>query len=117
RKTGRHFDMARLQLLMENINEQKSYIAEAAQMIGAARPCPVSIADKMPNTMIPQSHRGSAWAVAHARRFRDEVAERVGQGTAVATNECLRLMWIGAGVWHDPGFYKSLEDRLGAVFV
>ena len=42
-------------------------------LIGEARPCPVSIADQMPNTMIPQWHRGSDWAVAHARRFRDEV--------------------------------------------
>ena len=62
---------------MEKINEQEGYIAEAARLIGAARPCPVSIADQMPNTMIPQWHRGSDWAVAHAKRFRDEVAERV----------------------------------------
>ena len=52
-------------------------------MIGAARPCPVSIADQMPNTMIPQWHRGSDWAVAHARRFRDEVAERIDSGAGV----------------------------------
>ena len=26
-------------------------------------------------------------------------------------------MWIGAGLWHDPGFYNALEQRLGAVFV
>jgi hypothetical protein len=26
-------------------------------------------------------------------------------------------MWIGAGVWHDPGFYQALEETLGAVFV
>jgi hypothetical protein len=55
--------------------------------------------------------------VAHARKFRDEVAARVEQGTGVATHERLRLMWIGAGVWHDPGFYQALEERHGAVFV
>ncbi|MCP5143637.1 MAG: 2-hydroxyacyl-CoA dehydratase [Gammaproteobacteria bacterium] len=117
RKTGRRFDPARLETLMHRINEQEGYIAEAARMIGEARPCPVSIADQMPNTMIPQWHRGSDWAVAHARKFRDEVAERVKQGIGVAANEKLRLMWIGAGVWHDPGFYQALEQRLGAVFV
>ncbi|MGA0805294.1 MAG: 2-hydroxyacyl-CoA dehydratase subunit D [Pseudohongiellaceae bacterium] len=117
RRTGRRFDPARLEALMHNINRQESYLAEAAAMIGKARPCPVSIADQMPNTMIPQWHRGSAWAVEHARRFRDEVAARVQQGTGVATNERLRLMWIGAGVWHDPGFYQALEERHGAVFV
>jgi benzoyl-CoA reductase subunit B len=117
RKTGRQFNHERLLTLMERINEQEGYIAEAAQLIGTARPCPVSITDQMPNTMIPQWHRGSDWAVAHARRFRDEVAARVQAGVGVATHERLRLMWIGAGVWHDTAFYQSLEERLGAVFV
>jgi hypothetical protein len=102
---------------MHKINEQEGYIAEASHLIATARPCPVSIADQMPNTMIPQWHRGSDWAVAHARKFRDEVAERVANGIGVAANERVRLMWIGAGVWHDPGFYQALEERLGAVFV
>jgi len=117
KKTGRQFSEVRLASLMDRINEQESYIAEAARMIGAARPCPVSIADQMPNTMIPQWHRGSDWAVAHAKRFRDEVAERVEAGVGVSAVERIRLMWIGAGLWHDPGFYNALEERLGAVFV
>ena len=117
KKTGRRFSATKLTALMEKINEQEGYIAEAAQLIGAARPCPVSIADQMPNTMIPQWHRGSEWAVAHAMRFRDEVAERVKAGVSVSSNERIRLMWIGAGLWHDPGFYNALEEQLGAVFV
>lgn len=117
RKTGKRFDLDRLSRLMDKINQQESYIAEAAHMIGEARPCPVSIADQMPNTMIPQWHRGSGWAVAHARKFRDEVAQRIKSGIGSASNERLRLMWIGAGLWHDPGFYQALEEKLGAVFV
>lgn len=117
RKTDRRFEMSRLELLMERINEQEGYIAEAARLIGATRPCPVSITDQMPNTMIPQWHRGSEWAVAHARRFRDEVVERVRSGAAASANERTRLMWIGAGLWHDPGFYNALEELHGAVFV
>jgi len=116
-RTGRRFDEQKFIALMHAINEQEGYIAEAARLIGDARPCPVSIADQMPNTMIPQWHRGSDWAVAHARRFRDEVAERVAKGIAASANEKVRLMWIGAGLWHDPGFYSALEDRYGAVFV
>ena len=104
RKTDRRFDEHKLEALMHRINEQESYIAEAADLIGTARPCPVSIADQMPNTMIPQWHRGSDWAVAHARLFRDEVADRVTRGIGATPNERIRLMWIGAGVWHDPGF-------------
>lgn len=117
RRTGRKFDEEKFHYLMERINEQEGYIWEAAQAIGKARPCPVSIAEQMPNTMIPQWHRGSDWAVAHAKKFRDEVIERIDQGLGASSNERLRLMWIGAGVWHDPGFYQALEDTLGAVFV
>lgn len=116
-RTGRKFDEAKLHHLMERINEQEGYIWEAAKAIGEARPCPVSIAEQMPNTMIPQWHRGSDWAVAHAKRFRDEVMERIAGGQGSASNERIRLMWIGAGLWHDPGFYQALEARLGAVFV
>jgi benzoyl-CoA reductase/2-hydroxyglutaryl-CoA dehydratase subunit BcrC/BadD/HgdB len=115
-RTGRRFDEAKFQYLMERVNEQEGYLWEAAQAIGRTRPCPVSIAEQMPNTMIPQWHRGSDWAVNHARRFRDEVLERVEQGLGAAAHERIRLMWIGAGVWHDPGFYQALEQRLGAVF-
>jgi hypothetical protein len=102
---------------MERINVQEQLLYEAALMIGSARPCPVGIADQMPNAMIPQWHRGSDWAVAHARRFRDEVKERVSQGLGISGEERIRLMWIGAGLWHDPGFYNALEQLHGAVFV
>ena len=117
RRTGRKFDEEKLHYLMERTNEQEGYLWEAAQAIGQARPCPVSIAEQMPNTMIPQWHRGSDWAVTHAKRFRDEVIDRIDRGLGAASNEKLRLMWIGAGVWHDPGFYQALEETLGAVFV
>ena len=116
-RTGRKFDYDKLHHLMERINEQEGYIWEAAQVLGSARPCPVSIAEQMTNTMIPQWHRGSGWAVAHAKRFRDEVLDRAAQGIGAASQEKSRLMWIGAGLWHDPAFYQSLEDTLGAVFV
>lgn len=117
RKTGRRFELAKLEALMERINEQEGYLAEAADLAGTVRPCPVSIIDQMPNTMIPQWHRGSDWAVAHARRFRDEVRARARAGVGIAAEERLRLMWIGAGLWHDTSFYQALEERLGAVFV
>lgn len=117
RKTDRRFDPARLDALMLKIDEQEKALWEAARAIGEARPCPVSIAEQMPNTMIPQWHRGSEWAVAHARRFRDEVLDLIERGIGASANERVRLMWIGAGLWHDPGFYQALEESLGAVFV
>src|SRR5690554_6574799 len=116
RKTDRKFDLGELARLMERINEQEQLLAETAEIVGSARPCPISLNDQMTNTMIPQWHRGSDWAVAHARRFRDEVLERVRAG-ASGFNERVRLMWIGAGLWHDTSFYEALEERAGAVFV
>jgi benzoyl-CoA reductase subunit B len=117
RKTSRRFDPVKFEALMLRINEQEQYLDEAAEIIATARPCPVSIVDQMPNTMIPQWHRGSAWAVAHARRFRDAVRERAQAGIGIAPQEKIRLMWIGAGLWHDTSFYQALEERQGAVFV
>jgi benzoyl-CoA reductase subunit B len=117
RETGRRFELNKLGELMERINRQEELLYEAALEIGRARPCPVSIADQIPNVMIPQWHRGSEWALGHAQRFRDEVRERVEAGAGAGERERIRLMWIGAGLWHDPGFYSALEARLGAVFV
>ena len=116
-RTGRRFEMERLATLMERINEQEELLAEAARIAGETRPCPVSLNDQMTNTMITQWHRGSDWAVDHARRFLDEVRERARSATGAAPTERLRLMWIGAGLWHDTSFYQALEARLGAVFV
>ena len=115
--TGRRFDFDRLKTVMDNINAQEELLEEASDLATHTRPCPISVADQMPNVMIPQWHRGSAWALNHARRFRDEVKARVDAGQAVAAKERYRLMWIGAGLWHDPGFYSALEQRMGAVFV
>jgi benzoyl-CoA reductase/2-hydroxyglutaryl-CoA dehydratase subunit BcrC/BadD/HgdB len=115
RKTGRRFDPDRLVALMERINEQETLLAEAARIVGETRPCPVSLNDQMTNTMITQWHRGSDWAIAHARRFLDEVRDRARAGAGSA--ERIRLMWVGAGLWHDTSFYAALEQRTGAAFV
>jgi len=116
-RTGREFRESRLTHLMNRINEQEELLADAGRLAHETIPCPVAITDQMPNTMIPQWHRGSDWAVEHARAFRDEIAERVRNGHGVAANEKIRMMWIGAGLWHDPGFYNALEESHGAVFV
>lgn len=117
RRTGRRFEMARLNALMERINEQEELLAEAADIVANARPCPISVNDQMTNTMITQWHRGSEWAVEHARSFLAEVRSRAIAGTGHSAEERLRLMWVGAGLWHDTAFYHALEERLGAVFV
>src|SRR5690606_28669529 len=103
-RTGRRFDEAKFHHLMERVNEQEGYLWEAAQAIGRTRPCPVSIGGQMPNAMIPPWRRGSEWAAPHARRLRGEVPVRIEQGLGASSKQRIRLMWIGAGVWHAPGF-------------
>lgn len=116
-QTGRQFDDNKLLDLMKRINRQEEVLGEAARLAIETVPCPVSIVDQMPNTMIAQWHRGSDWAIQHVQRFRDEIRERVNQGSSVYKNERIRMMWIGAGLWHDIKFYQALEERYGAVFV
>ena len=43
--------------------------------------------------------------------------ERVEKGIAACPGERMRLMWVGAGLWHDIDFYTAFEESFGAVFV
>lgn len=117
KKTDRRFDENKFKQLMERINEQEEILGECAELAVETVPCPVSIVDQMPNVMIPQWHRGSEWALSHVKKFRDELKQRVEEKAAVCDNEKIRMMWIGAGLWHDSSFYQELEKQFGAVFV
>lgn len=114
--TQRKFDHSAFAAYMEQIERQELIFEEASQMIAAADRCPVRISEQIPNVMIPQWHRGSDWALAHAERFRDEVAQRIKSNSAVVEDERTRMMWIGAGLWFDTKFYNAFEADLGAVF-
>jgi benzoyl-CoA reductase subunit B len=114
--TERSFDLDALGELMQAVHRQETAFEEAGDLVAAAERCPVRIAEQIPNVMIPQWHRGSRWAVAHAERFRDEVATRVAAGAAVCEAERIRMMWIGAGLWFDTDFYAAFEESHGAVF-
>ena len=112
---GRRTEDGALAALMARIDRQERLFDETAQLIADAPRLPVRISEMIPNVMIPQWHRGSDWALAHAHRFRDEVAARIRDGAAVVADESVRMMWIGAGLWFDTGFYAAFEE-LGAVF-
>jgi benzoyl-CoA reductase subunit B len=114
---GGKFRAARLRQLMEGVNRQEEYFDEVRDLICAAPQTPVRMNEQVINVMNAQWHRGSPWAVDHARAFRDEVRHRVEQGIAACPRETLRLMWVGAGLWHDTGFYTAFEESHGAVFV
>jgi benzoyl-CoA reductase subunit B len=114
---GQRFREADLAAFLDRVNQQEECFEEARQLINTAPRCPVRVAEQMSSVMAAQWHRGSAWALGHAQRFRDEVKARVAQGVAACPGERKRLMWIGAGLWHDTGFYAQWEASHGAVFV
>jgi benzoyl-CoA reductase subunit B len=117
RITGRQFQIDRLHDRMERVNRQEEYFEEACRMICDAPRVPVRMNEQVTNVMAAQWERGSDWAVEHARAFRDEIRNRVKQGVAACPGERLRLMWVGAGIWHDTDFYTAFEEEFGAVFV
>ena len=114
---GHRFHEAHLRELMEGVNRQEEYFDEVRDLICAAPQTPVRVNEQVINVMNAQWHRGSKWAVNHARAFRDEVRHRVEQGIAAYPGEKRRLMWVGAGLWHDTDFYTAFEQSHGAVFV
>ena len=117
RITKREFDSAVLRTLMEGVNRQEEYFEEVRDLICTAPRTPVRMSEQISNVMAAQWLRGSDWAINHARTFRDEVKARVDQGIAACPSERLRLMWVGAGLWHDTDFYTAFEEKFGAVFV
>ncbi|HVI99850.1 MAG TPA: 2-hydroxyacyl-CoA dehydratase family protein [Sphingomonas sp.] len=115
--TGRRFDEDRFRAVMALVDEQEEYYRATRDLIARTVPAPIGIVDSMPATMVPQWHRGSAWARDAARAFHDEVAERVAAGQAAVPDERIRLMWVGRGLWSDTAFYQKWEESHGAVFV
>jgi benzoyl-CoA reductase/2-hydroxyglutaryl-CoA dehydratase subunit BcrC/BadD/HgdB len=117
RITAKKFDPDRLRAVMEGVNRQEEYFEEVRDLICAAPLTPVRMHEQITNVMATQWIRGSEWAIAHAKKFRDEVKARVERGVAACRSERLRLMWVGAGLWHDIDFYTDFEAGYGAVFV
>jgi benzoyl-CoA reductase/2-hydroxyglutaryl-CoA dehydratase subunit BcrC/BadD/HgdB len=115
--TGKALSHAKLVEVMELVNEQEEYFRRTRDLIAKTIPCPVSVPDQIASTMIPQWHRGTLWGLDQARMFYEEVKGRVESGQAACQNEKLRLMWIGAGLWHNTAFYQHFEEKYGAVFV
>jgi len=115
--TGRAWDPERFEEIMRLGNEQAQWNRRARDLVAAARPTPVRVTDSIPAVMLPQWHRGTAWARDAAKALHDELAERVERGVAIVPHERARLMWIGRGLWHDLDLYRHVEQEHGAVFV
>lgn len=115
--SGKRYDEAALRAFLQRVNQQEECFEDVRQMIATAPRCPVRIGEQITNVMATQWHRGSDWALSHARAFRDEVKARVDAGIGACDQERKRLMWVGAGLWHNTAFYSDYEASHGAAFV
>ncbi|WP_249018678.1 2-hydroxyacyl-CoA dehydratase family protein [Conexibacter sp. S30A1] len=115
--TGRRFSESRFTEVMHLANEQAEHNRATRDLVAGTRPAPVSAAETMPAVMIPQWHRGSAWARDAAQLLREEVQQRVDAGQAAHRGEKLRLMWLGRGLWSSLGLYQHFQETYDAVFV
>ena len=116
-RTGQVFDQEKFIEIMQLVNEQENYYRLTRDLIAKTHPVPVSIADTMPATMVPQWHRGTRWARDAAKRFYEEIKAKTQAGDSVCSHEHLRLMWIGRGLWSDMSFYQRWQESHGAVFI
>jgi benzoyl-CoA reductase subunit B len=115
--SGRTLDREALRERLERVNQQEEIFDATRRLIAAAPEAPVRMTEQISNVMATQWVRGTDWAIAHARVFHDEVKRRVDEGVAACPGERSRLMWVGAGLWHDTDFYTAFEPSHQAVFV
>jgi benzoyl-CoA reductase subunit B len=115
--SGRRLDGDDLRRRLELVNQQEEVFDAVRHLIATAPESPVRMTEQIANVMATQWVRGTDWALAHARAFHDEVKHRVAAGVAACPGERARLMWIGAGLWHDTEFYTAFESSHRATFV
>jgi benzoyl-CoA reductase subunit B len=113
----RRLDRGALTERLERVNRQEEIFDAARKLIASAPATPVRMTEQIANVMATQWVRGTDWAIRHAETFYDEIRQRVDEGIAACPDERVRLMWVGAGLWHDTDFYTAFEDSHRAVFV
>jgi benzoyl-CoA reductase/2-hydroxyglutaryl-CoA dehydratase subunit BcrC/BadD/HgdB len=114
---GRRLERDALRRRLDLVNQQEEIFDAVRRLIAGAPHSPVRMTEQITNVMATQWVRGTDWALSHARAFHDEVQQRVEAGEAACPDEQARLMWVGAGLWHDTGFYTAFEESHRAVFV
>lgn len=116
-KTGRMFDINKLQHVMDLINEQETWYRKTRDLIASCHPVPVTVVDTINAVMQAQWQRGTQFATDHAKSLYYEIKALADKGEAAVPNEKLRMMWLGRGMWQDFAFYQRFEKKYGAVFM
>ncbi len=114
--TGRSFDMEKLTETLDILNEHMAYERKVRDIIATTYPSPVSLRDQW--AMYPLTWwRGLPEARDIAKKYYEEVLERVENGTCVYKDEKIRLFWTTQGLWQNTKFFHAFEEKYGAVFV
>jgi benzoyl-CoA reductase/2-hydroxyglutaryl-CoA dehydratase subunit BcrC/BadD/HgdB len=117
RVAGKRLDIDRLREILDRVNQQEEYFDEVRTIIATSPKLPARLGEVMGQVMGIQWHRGTDWALAQARAFRDEIRHRADQAMWVCPNEKYRLMYVGQGLWQNLDFFTEFEEKYGAVFV
>lgn len=114
--TGRTLDYTKLHQIVALTEEHEGYYHETRELMRTSRPTPLNIADQLPATVIPQWHRGTIWGRDRAKLFLENTQAIAKAGTGACPDEKYRLMWLGLGLWQNMGFYRAVQEEMGAVF-
>lgn len=114
-RTGKTLNERKLRQAVQFSSEAWDYWGQVEDM-RLSVPCPVSSSEIFACVVSPLFFRGTQFAADHMRKMRDEVRQRVDEGTGVVDQEKYRLLWCGYPVWFNPGFLNAFEEQLGAVF-
>ena len=115
--SGRRLDQDALRERIEMVNQQEELFDAIRRLIASASEAPVRMTEQISNVMAAQWVRGSDWALSHARAFHCRKWAARAVGYRACPGERARLMWVGAGLWHDTDFYTAFEASHRAVFV
>ena len=83
-KTGRMFDINRLEHVLNLVNEQEGYYKKTRDLIARTHPVPVTVVDTINAVMQAQWQRGTEWATAHAKSLYEEIKALVDGGYQTA---------------------------------
>jgi hypothetical protein len=111
---GESFSFRRLSESMDLVNEQMDFYWAARDLMARAERTPVTLRDQLAMYQMIW-HRGTKTAVEFARRYYEEVAERVDGSLAAYENESIRLLYWDTAA--EPAFHPFLQETYGAVFV
>ncbi len=99
---------------MNLVNEQMDLYWAARDLMAHAERAPVTLRDQLAMYQMIW-HRGTAIAVEFARRYYEEVAERVEHHQAGYEHETIRVLYWDTAA--EPAFHPFIQETYGAVFV